>query len=150
MPVQRTDLRDELTALIAAGRELSPDHDQALAEVFIDRLTATGMPPSRIRRTRTVRVKPRHLLGAAMLGLAMLTVGAVHPFHVVSNSSVVAQYQPAPSMCVWTTRQSACVPALKRVPVGPGKVLVPGKVQVVPVAPKVPVAPQAPVPKSGP
>ena len=38
MDVRRTELRDELTALIAAGRELSPDHDQVLAEVFVDRM----------------------------------------------------------------------------------------------------------------
>lgn len=36
MALDRHDLHDELVALIAAGRELPPEHDRALADIFLD------------------------------------------------------------------------------------------------------------------
>lgn len=33
---QRDDLRNELVAIIAAGRELSPEHDYMLADIYLD------------------------------------------------------------------------------------------------------------------
>ena len=36
MALDRRDLHDELVALIAAGRELPPEHDRALADIFLD------------------------------------------------------------------------------------------------------------------
>ena len=70
MPVQRTELLDDLTALIASGRELSPDDDRALAEVFIERLTRGMAPPSRIRQVLSVWRQSRRLVGTAVLALA--------------------------------------------------------------------------------
>ena len=35
MALVHHELRDDLVAVIAAGRELSPDHDYALADVFL-------------------------------------------------------------------------------------------------------------------
>jgi hypothetical protein len=34
--LERRDLHDELVALIAAGRELPPEHDGALADIFLN------------------------------------------------------------------------------------------------------------------
>lgn len=62
MPVQRTELREDLAALIAAGRELSPDHDQALTEVFIDRVANRMASPSCTRYALMVWRKPGRLL----------------------------------------------------------------------------------------
>lgn len=140
MPVQRTELRDELTALIAAGRELSPDHDELLAEVFLDRLTTKPVSPSRARRVLSVARKPRHLL-AVILGLTVLGAAAVQPFNQTGSSNVVVQ--PAFGKCVSMKQHPACGPAFKAVRVQPSKA------QVVPVAPKAPAAPQEPGPKSG-
>jgi hypothetical protein len=126
MPLRRTDLQDELAALIAAGRELPPDHDEVLAEVFLDRLAGSMAPPSHTRRALAVIGKPRHLLGAVILGLAVLGVASVQSVHRAGSSSVVVQPQP-----------------LKAVPLSPVKAF------VAPLAPKAPVAPQAPTPKSG-
>lgn len=36
MALDRYDLHQELVALIAAGRELPPEHDRALADIFLD------------------------------------------------------------------------------------------------------------------
>jgi hypothetical protein len=36
MALDRYDLHEELVALIAAGRELPPEHDRALADIFLD------------------------------------------------------------------------------------------------------------------
>ncbi|MGH2447488.1 MAG: hypothetical protein ACRDFS_02635 [Chloroflexota bacterium] len=76
VPDRRTELRDELTILIATGRELTPDHDQALADVFVDRLAKTQNRPPRVRHFAAALRVPRALLGAAILVLAVLGVGA--------------------------------------------------------------------------
>lgn len=77
MADQRTELRDELTVLIAAGRELTPDHDQALAEVFVDHVAKSmpAWPPA--RQGPTIWDKPGRLLAAAFLGLAGLGAASV-------------------------------------------------------------------------
>ena len=76
MPDRRTELRDELAILIATGRELTPDHDQALADVFVDRLVKNPREPSLGWRLAAGLRKPRRLLGAAVLGLAVLGLGS--------------------------------------------------------------------------
>ena len=38
MSLDRQTLREELVAIIAAGRELSPDHDHELADMYVDML----------------------------------------------------------------------------------------------------------------
>jgi hypothetical protein len=134
MPIRRTDLRDELTALIAAGRELPPDHDRVLAEVFLDRLASSMAPPSRTRHALAVIGKPRHLLGAVILGLAVVGVASVQPFHQAGSTNIVVQPQPVKAVPAWPFK---AIPAF------------PGKPPVVPLPPKAPPAPQAPAPKAG-
>jgi hypothetical protein len=123
MPVRETELRDELVALIAAGRELSPDHDRALVEVFVDRMASRAAPPSRRRQVLAAVGRPQRILGALVLALAgllgMTSVLGSHP------ADRAVQVQPVPKMHI--------VP-------GPGKV--PGA----PPVGKVPPVPQAPVP----
>jgi hypothetical protein len=126
MPIRHTDLQDELAALIAAGRELPPDHDRVLAEVFLDRLAASVAPPSRTRQALAVIGKPRHLLGAVILGLAVLGVASVQSVHRAGSSNVVVQPLP-----------------VKRIPAFPGKL------PIVPLAPKAPKALQVPALKGG-
>jgi hypothetical protein len=128
MPVHRTELLDDLTALIAAGRELSPDHDRALAEVFIERLTSGLAPPSPTRQSLSVWRQARRLVGIAILALACLVAGSVLTLHHTGSASVVP------------VQESAKVPAI------PG----PGKRPIVPPGPKVPSVPQAPAPKTAP
>ncbi len=71
----RTDLHDDLRALIAAGRELSPEHDTVLADMFLDRLNRTTVKPTSGRSLSPRAV--RHRVGAALLALALLTGGAL-------------------------------------------------------------------------
>ena len=72
MANQRTELRDELLVLIATGRELTPDHDHALADVFVDhvakRMSASPPAPQGL----SIWGKSQRLLAAAFLGLAGL------------------------------------------------------------------------------
>lgn len=134
MPVPRTELREELTILIAAGRELSPDHDHALAEAFIDRVTARLTPAPRTRRGLIVWGKPRRLLGAAIVGLACLGAASVLSLNHTGTAAPVQAPQPA---------------KVQAMPVA-GKMPMAGKVPVVPPAPKAPPAPVAPEPKTAP
>src|SRR5690242_8590526 len=111
MPVQRTDLQDELTALIAAGRELSPDHDRELAEVFIDRMMSRQAPPSRTRHVPTIWAKPGRLLGAAILALACLGVGSLLAVDHTGSANMVQQ---AP-----ISVKVQGIPAPRKVPIAP-------------------------------
>jgi hypothetical protein len=128
MPVHRTDLLDDLTALIAAGRELSPDHDQALAEVFIERLTSGVAPPSPARHILSVWRQSRRLVGIAIFSLACVAAGCALTLHHTGSATVVPVHV------------SAKGPAIPR----------PGKPPIVPPGPKVPSVPQVPVPKTAP
>lgn len=124
MQERRTELHDDLRALLAAGRELSPDHDEALADIFLDRLDRTvAQPPT--HHTRLPRAV-RHRVGAALLALVLLTGGGL----------VSAQ---------WSARQG------QSVEVQPSGIKVPA-VKVVPGVPKgkVFVAPAKPAPKDAP
>lgn len=76
LPDRRTELRDELAILIATGRELTPDHDQALADVFVDRLVKAPSKPSVVRRFATGLRISRALLGVAILVLTVVGLGS--------------------------------------------------------------------------
>src|SRR5579859_6242553 len=71
----RSALHDDLRALIAAGRELSPEHDAVLADMFLDRLHRTAVTPP-TGHSLSPRVV-RNRVGAALLALALLTGGAL-------------------------------------------------------------------------
>jgi hypothetical protein len=72
MALDPEHLRDELVMMIAAGRELSPEHDYALADVFLDNARES------IRRAATPPAPPPRqghiaaLAGAALLAFAFL------------------------------------------------------------------------------
>jgi hypothetical protein len=128
MPMNRDDLRDDLTALIAAGRELSPDHDQALAEIFIERMTSGIAPISASRQVAGVWRQSRRLVGIAILALAFLATGSVLTLRHTGSASVVPVHV------------SAKVPPI----------LGPGKAPIVPPSSKAPPSPHAPAPKTAP
>jgi hypothetical protein len=136
MRTRRSELRDELTAMIAAGRELSPDHDRVLAEVFIDRVEGRIAPQSRASHTVTVWSKPRRLLGVIVVGLACLGTGSVLTIHHASSSPVQAPL----------SAKMPAGPLVGKVPIGP----LGGKMSAVPSAPKAPLAPKAPGLKTAP
>jgi hypothetical protein len=75
MSLERRDLHDELVALIAAGRELPPEHDRALADIFLDhaqyRATAQPAPSSLLTALQDWRV----VAGALLLALSAFLFG---------------------------------------------------------------------------
>jgi hypothetical protein len=72
MAIERQRLREELVAMFAAARELSPEYDPFLADIYLD--TAYGRQRALPRPTplfaQLKRMGP--LLGAAALALAAL------------------------------------------------------------------------------
>jgi hypothetical protein len=76
MSLERHDLHDELVALIAAGRELPPEHDQALADIFLDhaqyRATSAQPAPSSLL---TALQDWRVVAGALLLALTAFLFG---------------------------------------------------------------------------
>jgi hypothetical protein len=139
MPVRRTELRDDLTALIAAGRELSPEHDQALADVFIDQLATKTAAPPRARRTGVVLKQPRRLASAIVLALACL--GTASLLSVNHSSGPASMQVPAVAKMKMPAIARMKMPA--KVSAVPGT----GKGPAAPIVPKAPSAPKAPEPK---
>jgi hypothetical protein len=72
MALERQDLREELVAVIAAGRELSPAHDYALADVFLDHVRRHGTSQERKPRWLDDPERLRTLLTGAGVALAAL------------------------------------------------------------------------------
>jgi ferric-dicitrate binding protein FerR (iron transport regulator) len=129
MDLRRTELRDELAAIIAAGRELTPEHDQVLAEAFIDRVASRiAAPPSRANYALTFFSRPRRLVGAIVLSLACIGGASAAALH----------HEAGPG--------SDEAPVSVNVPAKP----VPPKMPVIPAPKAPPNAPQAPAPKSAP
>ena len=91
MTTQRTELHDDLRALIAAGRELSPEDDAVLADMFLDRLGRTMEKP-RTRHLLSTR-NVRRGAGGVVLALALLTGGALVSVEGISHhgESIVVQ-----------------------------------------------------------
>lgn len=74
MSTRRSELHDDLRAVIAAGRELSPEDDALLADVFLDRM---GHKIESNRNPQPLAIRTmRRWAGAAVLILALLTGGA--------------------------------------------------------------------------
>jgi hypothetical protein len=94
MPSQRTELRDELKAIIAAGRDLTPEHDEALAEVFLDRVEERTKARVRSPRRPMAVQRTRRVIAAVCLAAACVGGGAIavsHTTTVPNNASQPAQ-----------------------------------------------------------
>lgn len=75
MSVEPRAVREDLVAVIAAGRELSPDHDYVLADVFLDRLRRDILAPAPAQsRWYDDPARLRTLLAAACLALAAMLI----------------------------------------------------------------------------
>jgi hypothetical protein len=128
MKVPRTELHDDLRVLIAAGRELSPEDDAVLADMFLDRLDRTMQKrrPGRMLSARTIR----RCAGVAVLAFALLTGGAFvsvqqssHQSQSSVPQSVVAKAGPnvkvLPVVPSGKYRLAPAVPVPKDVPLKP-------------------------------
>ncbi len=75
MSLDRNHLREELAAIIAASRELPPDHDRALADIFLERAQLGIQQPA------PVAARPQHdwplLAGALLLAMTAFLFGTV-------------------------------------------------------------------------
>lgn len=75
MALERHDLHDELVALIAAGRELPPEHDRALADIFLDHAQYRSTPPAVRSSLLTALQDWRVVAGALLLALTSFLFG---------------------------------------------------------------------------
>lgn len=129
MTTQRTELHDDLRALIAAGRELSPEDDAVLADMFLDRLGRTIEKP-RTRHLLSTR-NVRRGAGGVVLALALLTGGALVSVEGTSHHGESIVVQPS---------KMNFDPQVKVVPISPWSKQHP--VRVVPVPKDVPLQPK--------
>jgi len=98
----REELIDELTAILAASRELTPATDRYLAEQFVERLDNRAIGASRKRRSASRRSRsPRQMLPALVIAGVALAVGTPIALHIDQNgappSSIAVQAVP----CSW-------------------------------------------------
>lgn len=94
---RREDLADELTAVLGASRELTPETDRFLAERFIDQLDTRS--PGTGRRRRSVRRRartPRRQLVALLITGLLLGIGTP-----VSLQAIRTHEQPYSIACAW-------------------------------------------------
>ena len=75
MALEHRDLRDELVALIAAGRELPPEHDGALADIFLNHPHYQATPPPAQSGLMAALQDWRVVAGALLLGLTAFLFG---------------------------------------------------------------------------
>jgi hypothetical protein len=108
MTVRRTELRDDLRAMIAAGRELSPEDDALLADMFLERL---DLPTEKPRARQSVSARTvRRSVGAAVLGLALLTGGALVSIQGTSHQGGSIEVRP------WIMKAGPIVKILPNLP----------------------------------
>ena len=127
MTLQRKELRDDLTAIIAAGRELSPQDDALLADVFLDRMVRMMEKPHRRRQWGPSRAI-RRCAGVAGLALACGMGSTFLLSHEASRQGGSEVMQPAPFMKMGPVIKLRSIPH-------PGKY---PPVPVMPAPPKVP------------
>jgi ferric-dicitrate binding protein FerR (iron transport regulator) len=97
---RREELADELTAILGASRELTPDTDRFLAERFVDQLDSRALGTSRRRRSISRRARtPRRQLAAVLVAGVALAIGI--PF---SLQSIRTQEQPYSTACSWQSQ----------------------------------------------
>ena len=71
MALDRSRLREELVAVISAGRELAPEYDYLLADAFLDAsYRSSPGPRSRFLELFDNSERMRNLIGVACLALA--------------------------------------------------------------------------------
>lgn len=75
MALERRELHDELVALIAAGRELPPEHDRALADIFLSHAQFRSAPPPPQSSLLKALQDWRVVAGALLLALAAFLFG---------------------------------------------------------------------------
>jgi len=85
------ELRDELVAILAAARELSPDTDRHLADAFAERVEQRRATRPALRLALAWSWRPRRTLALAMAGLA-LVIGvpvSVHAFNPTAQAQTI-------------------------------------------------------------
>jgi hypothetical protein len=75
MSLERRDLHEELVAVIAAGRELPPEHDRALADIFLDHAQYRASPQPAPSSLLAVLQDWRVVAGALLLALTAFLFG---------------------------------------------------------------------------
>lgn len=75
MALERRDLHDELVALIAAGRELPPEHDGALADIFLNHPHYRAAPQPAPTGLMAALQDWRVVAGALLLALTAFLFG---------------------------------------------------------------------------
>jgi hypothetical protein len=75
MALERQDLHNELVALIAAGRELPPEHDSALADIFLNHPRYQATPQPAQSSLMAVLQDWRVVAGALLLALTAFLFG---------------------------------------------------------------------------
>lgn len=84
----REELTDELTAILAASRELTPATDRYLAEQFLQRLDTRVIGSNRKGRSAPRRARsPRQMLAAVVIGGVALAVGTPIALHIDQNNA---------------------------------------------------------------
>ncbi len=105
----REELRDELTAILGASRELTPDTDRYLAEGFLDRLDSRKLQTNRRGRSSNRRSRhPRRRLAALLIAGSALVIGTPLALHGRSNAqgpgAVAMVADMFPYACPWHTQ----------------------------------------------
>lgn len=94
---RREELADELTAILGASRELTPETDRFLAERFVDRLDNGVLETNRRRRSMSRRARtPRRQLTALLLTGLALAIGTP-----ISLQAIRTHQQPYSIACAW-------------------------------------------------
>jgi hypothetical protein len=96
---RREELADELTAILGASRELTPDTDRFLAERFVDQLDNRTLETSRRRRSISRRARtPRRQITALLVTALALAIGAPISLQAIrtheQSYSVPCSWQP--------------------------------------------------------
>jgi len=98
----REELTDELTAILAASRELTPATDRYLAEQFVERLDKRVIGTNRKRRSAPRRSRsPRQMLAALVIGGVALVVGTPLALHIDQNDASPSSFAVPAVNCSW-------------------------------------------------
>lgn len=98
----REELIDELTAILAASRELTPATDRYLAEQFVERLDTRVIGSNRKRRSAPRRARsPRQMLAAVVIGGVALAVGTPIALHIDQNEAPPSSFAVQAVPCSW-------------------------------------------------